>query len=368
MRSIGFFCNFIESVLFPILLGMFNILSFNTAHAQSPSFPYPETGKKLNGRIYTPYHMFRFDVIKKINKSDGKSDGYDFDTGVFDTRIGRWLASDPLVSQYPGISPYVYAVNIPTIATDPDGKRVRLPSAESLELVKLTVTPEEAEFIQVNKKGFVNKSLLKKGLKSIGLDKISDNYKSLLTLTSKSRIVEITVSQTYETVGGTQTFPSKVVDDYDATWVVGYNGSEDHSGKVTIEGAQYTYDEFKTYYDDNDLGPGIYVPLTQGITLIPEKYITTDWDKSLYTKGAPENSKEKSITKVVINRTVYDINKKQAVRTTAHEAFGHALQSLLGQPAFHGRNRDTDNQDLEKQIKKSVDNAEKNYQLHQKEK
>ena len=38
----------------------------------------------------------------------------------------RWLSIDPMTQIYPQMSPYVYAGNFPTIAIDPDGKKILL--------------------------------------------------------------------------------------------------------------------------------------------------------------------------------------------------------------------------------------------------
>lgn len=41
---------------------------------------------------------------------------------TYDTRIGRWLSRDPLAGKYPSVAPYVFAMDRPTEAIDPDGR------------------------------------------------------------------------------------------------------------------------------------------------------------------------------------------------------------------------------------------------------
>jgi RHS repeat-associated protein len=48
----------------------------------------------------------------------------DFGARMYGAAEGRWWTIDPLAEEYFGISPYVYVLNRPTVAIDPDGRRV----------------------------------------------------------------------------------------------------------------------------------------------------------------------------------------------------------------------------------------------------
>lgn len=48
----------------------------------------------------------------------------DFGARIYDSRLGRWLACDPLAIKYPFASPYNFALNTPIQAIDPDGEDV----------------------------------------------------------------------------------------------------------------------------------------------------------------------------------------------------------------------------------------------------
>lgn len=47
---------------------------------------------------------------------------YDFGARMYDSRIGRWWAVDPLSKKYPQMSPYCFVANNPIVAIDYDGR------------------------------------------------------------------------------------------------------------------------------------------------------------------------------------------------------------------------------------------------------
>jgi len=54
----------------------------------------------------------------------GSGNAYDMGARLYDPRIGRTPSIDPKANLYPGVSPYVYALNTPIQAKDPDGNIV----------------------------------------------------------------------------------------------------------------------------------------------------------------------------------------------------------------------------------------------------
>lgn len=53
-------------------------------------------------------------------------DWYDYGARWMDASIGRWHSMDPLCEKYYSVSPYVYCMNTPINAFDPDGKKTVL--------------------------------------------------------------------------------------------------------------------------------------------------------------------------------------------------------------------------------------------------
>ncbi|HMN16513.1 MAG TPA: RHS repeat-associated core domain-containing protein [Ignavibacteriaceae bacterium] len=82
---------------------------------------YYPFGMILNGRsTNAAYTNAKY---KFTGKELDTETGYDyFGSRYYDSRIGRWLSSDPLTDLSSSISPYAYCFNNPLNYTDPDGK------------------------------------------------------------------------------------------------------------------------------------------------------------------------------------------------------------------------------------------------------
>lgn len=76
--------------------------------------------RKSSVRVY----RFGFNGKEKVDEVYGHDNAYDFGARLYDPRLGRWLAVDPLFAKYPDLSPYNFVANMPTIAIDPDGKDI----------------------------------------------------------------------------------------------------------------------------------------------------------------------------------------------------------------------------------------------------
>jgi RHS repeat-associated protein len=67
---------------------------------------------------------FAFNGKERDNETYGEGNAYDFGARIYDPRLGRWLSVDPLQAKYPGFSPFVFVLNMPLSAYDPDGRDV----------------------------------------------------------------------------------------------------------------------------------------------------------------------------------------------------------------------------------------------------
>lgn len=67
-------------------------------------------------------HLFTFNGMEGDEEVKGNGNSLDFGARVYDNRLGKWLALDPLSNKYPAISPYAFGLNSPLLFMDPNGK------------------------------------------------------------------------------------------------------------------------------------------------------------------------------------------------------------------------------------------------------
>jgi RHS repeat-associated protein len=77
-------------------------------------------GRKFNGGDY----RYGFNGKENDNEIKGEGNSVDFGARMYDSRLGRWFAKDPLEHKYPSLSTYAFVANMPTVAKDPDGKDI----------------------------------------------------------------------------------------------------------------------------------------------------------------------------------------------------------------------------------------------------
>jgi RHS repeat-associated protein len=75
-------------------------------------------GRNWNATIY----KYGFNGQEKYNELT--SGDYDFGARILDSRIGRWLSTDPYQAKYPDMSPFNFAGNSPITFKDMDGKKI----------------------------------------------------------------------------------------------------------------------------------------------------------------------------------------------------------------------------------------------------
>lgn len=92
-----------------------------------PALPGGRFFTKEGVRVY----CFGFNGKEKVDEVYGDANAYDFGARLYDPRLGRWLAVDPLAVKYPSISPYAYVADNPIMFIDPDGRVIDLSNLSS---------------------------------------------------------------------------------------------------------------------------------------------------------------------------------------------------------------------------------------------
>ena len=77
---------------------------------------------EMPGRKYNPQnYRYGFNGMEKDDDLKGSGNSYTTEYRMYDSRLGRWLSTDPAMAKYPGQSPYVAFNNNPLFFTDPLG-------------------------------------------------------------------------------------------------------------------------------------------------------------------------------------------------------------------------------------------------------
>lgn len=104
--------------------------TFWEAHQNRVGNYYPFGGKlaaissQAAGALRNKYQFTGKEIQDKEFSDGGGLEWTDFGARMYDQQIGRWMATDGKAELYFATSPYVYALNQPTNAIDPDGNLV----------------------------------------------------------------------------------------------------------------------------------------------------------------------------------------------------------------------------------------------------
>ena len=83
---------------------------------------YSPFGVELDDRTVSGGYRYGFQNQGKDDEIMGEGNSINYSFRMLVPRLGRWINIDPMVSEYPSHSPYVYVRNNPIIRIDPNGK------------------------------------------------------------------------------------------------------------------------------------------------------------------------------------------------------------------------------------------------------
>jgi len=89
---------------------------------ESHYYPFGLTVSQAASGATAPENPYKYNT-KELETTFGLQN-YEYGARQYNSQIGRWNSIDPLADKYYSISPFVYVANRPTVAIDPDGKRI----------------------------------------------------------------------------------------------------------------------------------------------------------------------------------------------------------------------------------------------------
>jgi len=177
------------------------------------SFGAPQPGDRTY--VYLNHNAYRYGFNGKENDDDvGKGVGNSIDFGgrIYDSRVGRWLSTDPLQVKYPDLSPYNYVANNPIYLVDPDGKVIRIHYIENGKNKYYVYKP--------GIKPTTNNIFVQQVHEAVSAAMKSDVSKTLQKISDSKRVV--TVNQIFndddKTDYNRQTFTGNKYDDVYINW------------------------------------------------------------------------------------------------------------------------------------------------------
>jgi len=147
------------------------------------------TLNKSDNKGYSSY-LFGFNGKEM---EDGIGDGYDFGARIYDARLGRWLAVDPLQMKYPELSSYNFVANSPLLFIDPDGKKIKIPKTANRKAILKMINSKALGLYAINEEGYL---FIKR--KSGDEEKYSKYYQGqLVKAMTSEKTITIHIAQEY---------------------------------------------------------------------------------------------------------------------------------------------------------------------------
>ena len=273
----------------------------------------------------------------------GGTDLYDFHARYHAPSTGRFMTIDPMAEKYPGISPYMYCAGNPVLFVDPSGCVVTPHGDEAFDVIKMGLSKDEAQYVQLDSFGNIDASVMSEGLNTLG--EVGGNYNALVTMVNKSDVVDVFASSTYNTSTGEHHMSEWTVDSFLES---AYNAENPN---MTIEEYAKEHPSYPTTKEVNggELGVTIYGDEgLRGVSLNGNIQVTIN---NNYSGTNPQDM------------------KLEMTKTFWHES-GHVIFKMMGLPHSHGSIRSTvsnspnNNLRLEKFIHQRTNEAEKNFYQH----
>jgi len=94
-------------------------------------------------------YRFAFNGMEQDDEVKGEGNSYDFGARIYDSRLGRWMSTDPHQTNYAGLSSYNFVANNPIIYVDMDGKDLVYFDEKGTEIARLKSDTRFEAYVKV---------------------------------------------------------------------------------------------------------------------------------------------------------------------------------------------------------------------------
>jgi RHS repeat-associated protein len=270
-------------------------------------------------------YRFGFNGKEQDNEVSGEGNSYDFGARIYDSRLGRWMSTDPLQVKYPNYTPYNFAINSPLIFVDYNGEDIYLTVNdgqinEAGEYVVKTKVVLKIVTDEINETIVLNKHLDKGTLDKL----ISMEFEPYIVNATKE-IASVTTAEVFKSGSSSDEFTDKSNDAYGVNIsaeigaIVGLKLDVDVIGMVNDEG-NVDVGLFAGYGLGFGIGAGVGIEVGQ--YFINEKHPMAT-PKSLDIFSGPQFT-----TSYGVGMTVTTI-KSDGYRTPEEKLFGIGFGETL---------------------------------------
>jgi RHS repeat-associated protein len=169
-----------------------NKVDYYTADVVSYSDYYPYGMVMPNRNASASDYRYGFNGMEMDDEVKGNGNSYDFGARMYDSRVGRWFAIDPLTANFPSHTPYNFGANNPIYYIDSDGNEYTHPYTGLIDEQQKVVDEKQIKYDKLiksytNAKGKISKRNEKKANNDSGLKNAESK---LASLENKKSIVE----------------------------------------------------------------------------------------------------------------------------------------------------------------------------------
>ena len=245
---------------------------------------------------------------------------FDYGARQYNPVLPVWDRVDPLAEDYYNVSPYVYCINNPNNAIDPDGRKVYTTNLEAQRNIINTLNQEESKYVSFGTDGLLDSDLLNK------YNGISENFEALCTLANSELNYIFSVSDqdingnVFFEKGSNQSNPNNYF--YGVTNIPGAESFPSPNNNIYIYTASFLDEKTQTrntahegyghayFYELSRSNPSINPNHTRGIVSTVTEYDTELQENVVYPIFGLTNTTLENQIRTVENQAIYNYENR----------------------------------------------------------